>query len=388
MSNFLLKPTLTVIQTYLLIVIVLQNESEADGAWALIGTVMRLAQSIGLHLGQFRGDETQARPGIRERTWFVHNFYTHFPANLERQALVSQDCLLSLCYGRPVSIIESSRRSVEVDLDLVTLKADYLEYLWLLSNLAHQFLGPRSAPIDNQDQLKSRIDRIQNLQSLFQPSSSENVRTTKQRLEHYGFKLYSSFVISLLCQQRLRDMGSHGLQGMEQTEWSRRLVCALIDTVTSFLSMQTISALPLRIWSIQHMALCSAFLLSFRTDLKQQHALLRPVEALIDAFSGADNEVQVHSMGALAPPYGRALLILRERCGKGSSADVAQPSNEANPGVDEMASQNIPSNSNFEQSMGTSLDSLQMETARLDSFWDEQFFTYFLQEQNSLPTSF
>lgn len=70
MANFLLRPTLHVVQTYLLILIVLQNDSEADAAWALIGTIMRLAQSIGLHLPQSYEKDPPALKALKESTWY------------------------------------------------------------------------------------------------------------------------------------------------------------------------------------------------------------------------------------------------------------------------------------------------------------------------------
>ena len=72
MSNFLLRPTLYVVQTYLLIVIVLQNDSEPDAAWAMLGTVIRLAQSIGLHLQHSRGVDPLSARRARESTWYVY----------------------------------------------------------------------------------------------------------------------------------------------------------------------------------------------------------------------------------------------------------------------------------------------------------------------------
>ena len=69
MSNFLLRPTLHVVQTYLLILIVLQNDSEPDAAWALIGTIMRLAQSIGLHLPHSYEQDSSEVKALKASTW-------------------------------------------------------------------------------------------------------------------------------------------------------------------------------------------------------------------------------------------------------------------------------------------------------------------------------
>ena len=71
MSNFLLRPTLQVVQTYSLIVEVIQNDSEADAAWALLGTVTRLAQCIGLHLQPSTEYEPSAAQMLGANAWYA-----------------------------------------------------------------------------------------------------------------------------------------------------------------------------------------------------------------------------------------------------------------------------------------------------------------------------
>ena len=71
MSNFLLRPTLQVVQTYSLIVVAIQNDSEADAAWALLGTVTRLAQCIGLHLQPSAEYENSPTQMLGANTWYV-----------------------------------------------------------------------------------------------------------------------------------------------------------------------------------------------------------------------------------------------------------------------------------------------------------------------------
>lgn len=49
LSNFLLRPTIESVQAFLILGNVLQNDGQPDAAWVLLGTTIRLAQSIGLH---------------------------------------------------------------------------------------------------------------------------------------------------------------------------------------------------------------------------------------------------------------------------------------------------------------------------------------------------
>jgi hypothetical protein len=52
LSNYFLRPTERSIQTLLLLSRVLQNDLQPEAAWALLGTAIRLAASIGIDVAQ------------------------------------------------------------------------------------------------------------------------------------------------------------------------------------------------------------------------------------------------------------------------------------------------------------------------------------------------
>lgn len=49
LANFLFRPSLDAIQALLIVGNTLQNTGQSDAAWALLGTTVRLAQTMGLH---------------------------------------------------------------------------------------------------------------------------------------------------------------------------------------------------------------------------------------------------------------------------------------------------------------------------------------------------
>ena len=49
LANFLFRPSLDAVQALLVLGNMFQNNSQSDVAWALLGTTVRLAQTIGLH---------------------------------------------------------------------------------------------------------------------------------------------------------------------------------------------------------------------------------------------------------------------------------------------------------------------------------------------------
>jgi hypothetical protein len=50
LANFLFRPSLDIIQALLILGNTLQNMGQSDAAWALLGTTVRLAQTMGLHM--------------------------------------------------------------------------------------------------------------------------------------------------------------------------------------------------------------------------------------------------------------------------------------------------------------------------------------------------
>ena len=49
LANFLFRPSLDTIQALLILGNTIQNNGQSDAAWALLGTTVRLAQTLGLH---------------------------------------------------------------------------------------------------------------------------------------------------------------------------------------------------------------------------------------------------------------------------------------------------------------------------------------------------
>lgn len=209
-----------------------------------------------------------------------------------------------------------------------------------------------------------------------------NRRTSKDRLELHSFKLYSSFIVSFLCQQRLRRLLVEGGPGNEHSGCAEKLVHTLKDSITSFLSLQTTSMVPIRIWSMKHIALSSAFLLSFRSDLKRHPAILHSVEALIDAFSTNVEDTADNRTGSLNEPHLRALGVLREICSRKAREEAQsltrgedftlQPTpiitHEPPTSYDTDLSGNMATSGDDQMYFGTPL-------AGFDSFWDDDFFS-------------
>ncbi len=79
LANFLFHPCLDIVQALLILGNTLQNMGQSDAAWVLLGTTIRLAQSLGLHT-----EAVAQRPGcvgVKARAvWYATTI--HAPADI------------------------------------------------------------------------------------------------------------------------------------------------------------------------------------------------------------------------------------------------------------------------------------------------------------------
>lgn len=71
LANYLFSPSLDIIQALLILGNTLQNLGQSDGSWALLGTTVRLAQALGLHVESVRQRPGEVGSKVRA-VWYVH----------------------------------------------------------------------------------------------------------------------------------------------------------------------------------------------------------------------------------------------------------------------------------------------------------------------------
>ncbi|KAK8202157.1 hypothetical protein M8818_005683 [Zalaria obscura] len=113
-ANFLVRPTLLCVETLMILGNVLENDMKPESAWMLLGTTVRMAQSLGLH-------EERSHDSPRRKLW-----YTRMPSML---ALVRQDSLLCMCYDRPPVTVSSRVERPEIPLSGTIPFREAMDYL-------------------------------------------------------------------------------------------------------------------------------------------------------------------------------------------------------------------------------------------------------------------
>lgn len=89
LANFLFRPSLDTIQALLILGNTLQNNGQSDAAWALLGTTVRLAQTLGLHTSKSIAYWPECVQSKARALWWVRILSLLDEANIEQV----HDCL-------------------------------------------------------------------------------------------------------------------------------------------------------------------------------------------------------------------------------------------------------------------------------------------------------
>ncbi|RMZ41275.1 hypothetical protein CA14_001335 [Aspergillus flavus] len=214
LANFLFRPSLDVVQALLVLDNMFQNNGQSDAAWALLGTTVRLAQTIGLHT---------------ERS------IAYLPQYMQLKAKTL--CMLSLCYDRPPIVFVRSSASLSftdvihylcrLGIEVTTADRDTQETTFYLNILNHlEYVDQRSLP---------------HLTSL------QNCKSMHDNLERLELKMHFYLVVAVLTRPALKQSQ---IQDQLYGILRERAKASIIDASRAFLDFQALSVVPLRTWSM------------------------------------------------------------------------------------------------------------------------------------------
>lgn len=106
------------------------------------------------------------------------------------------------------------------------------------------------------------LAEVDNLQSRLQPHLQDIARSKnmQQRLEHFAFRIHTSFFISFICRPAIKYPSQISDNDYDNL-LCRRAKDSLIETSKAFLDFQKLSTVPMRTWSMIHAVLTSTLLL-------------------------------------------------------------------------------------------------------------------------------
>ncbi|KAI9727008.1 MAG: hypothetical protein M1834_008590 [Cirrosporium novae-zelandiae] len=301
LANFLCRPSLDSVQALLVLGNVLQNNGQSDAAWTLLGSTVRLAQTLGIHTER----------GIR-----------NLPENLRIKSrklwfnVVWQDSLLCLCFDRPPAVAMHRR-----DNPIPTMDPSELSYTDAMYHICDIGLGTvvtRDSPQFDVNQSLQALLEIDDLRLHVKPhlQSKDNCKTFQQHFEYFAFRLHTSFLASVICRPAIRHVPS----SQEQSKYTllvERAKISLVNTAQAFLVFQSLSIVPLRTWSMIHSGLSSALLLGLwreTRDCPESRDLQRGIFKVFSSQEGEATETEIlgdPNCAWLSKAHIRALLALR-----------------------------------------------------------------------------
>ncbi|KAJ5597524.1 hypothetical protein N7537_007608 [Penicillium hordei] len=302
LANFLFRPSLDIIQALLILGNTLQNMGQSDAAWALLGTTIRLAQTMGLH---------------------TEKSTVHWPEQVRMKArtlwstIVWQDSLLCLCYDRPpiVSVTGWSLASSFFERQDLS----FAEVMHLLCRISLDIMRPETLSVAELDRALEGLQRLDDIHQCGLPylRSRGNCTTLQQHLEYLALKMHTSFCVSVFCRPAMKQSTQQPFlphAGILRA----RAKGSLIDASKAFLDFQALSIVPLRSWSMVHTVLSSTLLLCIWEETRHDPECRNLQQKVIDVFSSSNSRTNDDGLSFsesdnqwLSDRHIRALVTLR-----------------------------------------------------------------------------
>ncbi|UKZ82723.1 hypothetical protein TrVFT333_010518 [Trichoderma virens FT-333] len=301
LANYVLHPSLDGVQTLLIIGTVLQDVGQSDGAWVMMGTTVRAAQALGLHT-QSASQQSEEGAKKKQALW---------------DAICRQDCLLSLCHGRPHIAPKQSLATQN------SLKSNEpLDFSEMMCGIVSVSTGLLELEKPNCEASMKLLTELDGYRSRAVPYLQHREKCTniQQRYESLSIEIQLFFAVSVLCRPALTKFAT---TENGQTDVIRALKSrakeSLMNTAKAFIEFQALSIIPIRTWSLIHAVLSATILLCLweetRCDQESRDVLQRVME-IFSRAAQADDEtgMMVDASGNnnwLSMNHTRALVALQ-----------------------------------------------------------------------------
>lgn len=195
----------------------------------------------------------------------------------------------------------------------------YLETMMHLIEIISRRLSPDLMASATYANILDNCEAIENLRTrgCAHIQDKEKCKTALQRLQYFGIRLHSAFLISVACRPALRR--DCDFDPAQKASLSQKCKENLTETVRMFLAMHQLSVIPTRSWAFTYHGLSSALLLGFLCETKSDPEVRQLQGDLIAALSAtaakeASPEPHVQHTDKdieLSGPLWRALTALK-----------------------------------------------------------------------------
>ncbi|OGM46316.1 Zn(II)2Cys6 transcription factor [Aspergillus bombycis] len=298
MSNFFNHTNLDQIQAMALIGHCLRNNLDTNSAWILMGSTIRLAQSIGLH---------EASPSLPESEQFQRNrlWWT----------IVWQDTFLSFTYDRPPSTITMS---CPIPYRQQTEGLSFQESIFTICNILlnkarQETAGNLEDPQQSALRYKRQFEEVWDDAAPFLTDKSR-CTSVQAHLERLALGVHLGYGICRLSRVYMSEVEPHSSL---YNGAAMDCVNQAMQAIESFLDLHRFSASVCRSWAFVHNAVsCAITLKGLETlpmaDQRNPDVLVQRLIAVLEKeekdSEWCDADTNVRYFG----PYSRALKALRE----------------------------------------------------------------------------
>jgi hypothetical protein len=204
-----------------------------------------------------------------------------------------------------------------------TALTDGLSYTEAMYHLCQKILQSVNNDSNSQpdfNQIMADSAEVENLRQRVLPRlrTKESCKTVQDWLQHYGIRLHTSFVVSVLCRPALRRGENIGMDLTQKALLAEKCKQNLAETVRMYLKMHSLSVIPTRSWAFTFDGLSSAVLLGSLGETKTDPEVRQLQGDLISALSVSAAKEQTFSHLPqsnkdieLSGPLSRALVALK-----------------------------------------------------------------------------
>ncbi|KAL7928281.1 hypothetical protein V8C35DRAFT_245147 [Trichoderma chlorosporum] len=331
LANYALHPSLDGIQTLLIIGTVLQDVGQSDGAWVMMGTTVRAAQALGLHT---QSASQQSEDGAKKKRalWDV---------------ICRQDCLLSLCHGRP-HIASKQSLATQNSLYHSTGPLDFSDMMCGIVAVCIGLLELEQPDCEASMKLLTELDGYRS-RAVPYLRSREKCTNIQQRYESLTIDIQLFFAVSVLCRPALTKSATTNSEQSEVVRVLRsRAKDSLMSTAKAFIEFQALSIIPVRTWSLIHGVLSATILLCLWEETRYEQESRDVLQRVMEIFSRAaqaDDEtgMMVDASGNnnwLSMNHTRALVALQAALQKAPALNTCGSSSPEPRQADNVVQQN------------------------------------------------
>ncbi|RMD40057.1 hypothetical protein DV735_g5086, partial [Chaetothyriales sp. CBS 134920] len=283
MSNFMTHPCLETIQASLILSNVLSYNMNPGVAYIFLGSVTRMAFSIGLHMNPVSFGEHEA--WLRRRVWW---------------ALAWQDSHFSISYDRPTATVMCAA-DIPYAPDSKPGQRSFAETMYSIIQLTQEIIRQRalnSRSTISWATIQSYRDRIVAIVADAAPHLRDAAVCTSvtQHVERLGLKVHTTYIISEICRPALEDhqvdastplhsptkLAPHRASSIpvDYTQLRRECITNLEATVASYVELYAVSEFAARNWAVIQRTVSAAFLLGMLPHIEQEPHILQLLREL------------------------------------------------------------------------------------------------------------